>query len=288
VSDHLLNAASAGDVNADGFSDLIGAGRGQVRVWFGGSSPNPVPDLALARTYASVAGAGDVNGDGIDDFVVGAPNDVSGARVSVYLGGSSVDTFEDLYYVGSQPGAAIGVSVAGRGHVDGPGPADLIASAYWDPESIGYNKGRVPVIANSNPSIDTCPAQANGTACNDRNACTAGEVCGGGVCGGGTPVPLPAVGRLGLAGGESGTTISWTDLPGPYNVYRGMRSGGSPWAYNQTCHDPHITASSAADSENPPVGSMFFYLVTRVDACGESISGRDSVGQPIPNSSHCP
>jgi len=148
VNEHLMNAANAGDVNADGFSDLIGAGRGQVRVWFGGSFPNSVSDLTLARSYASVAGAGDVDGDGIDDFVVGSIYDIGG-RVSVYLGGSGVDTLEDLYYVGDDSGAAVGLCVAGGGHVDGPGPSDLITSAYWDPEAIGYNMGRVYVFANS-------------------------------------------------------------------------------------------------------------------------------------------
>jgi hypothetical protein len=33
--------------------------------------------------------------------------------------------------------------------VDGPGPADLIASAYWDPEAIGYDKGLVYVFGHS-------------------------------------------------------------------------------------------------------------------------------------------
>src|SRR5258706_6310378 len=33
--------------------------------------------------------------------------------------------------------------------MDGPGPADLIVSAYYDPEQIGYNRGRVDVFANS-------------------------------------------------------------------------------------------------------------------------------------------
>src|SRR5262245_43680919 len=149
--EHLMNAANAGDVNADGFSDLIGAEKDHVYVWFGGSSPNSVPDLTLDSTYASVAGAGDVNGDGIDDFVVGAPYVVGGGRVSVYFGGSAVDTLEDLYYVGDHYGEAIGVHVAGGGHVDDSGPPDLIASAYWDPEAIGYNKGLVYVFANSNP-----------------------------------------------------------------------------------------------------------------------------------------
>jgi hypothetical protein len=288
VNEHLMNAANAGDVNADGFSDLIGAGRGQVRVWFGGSSPNPVPDLTLTRSYASVAGGGDVNGDGIDDFVVGSTYDVGG-RVSVYFGGSGVDNLEDLHYVGDDSGAAIGLCVAGGGHVDGAGPSDLIASAYYDPEAIGYNMGRVYVFANSSSPTNSCIGQADGTGCNDGNSCTGGEVCGGGVCGGGAPVlPRAVNGSVRLARDGSATTIGWTDPPGPYSVYRGTRSGGSPWAYNQTCHDAHIDASSATDSESPSTGTMFFYLVARVDACGESISGQNSGGQPNPNASACP
>jgi hypothetical protein len=33
--------------------------------------------------------------------------------------------------------------------VDGPGPSDLITSAWFDPEQIGYNMGRVYVFENS-------------------------------------------------------------------------------------------------------------------------------------------
>src|SRR5262249_54009168 len=77
TNEHLQNAANAGDVNGDGFSDLIGAGKTQVRIWFGGSPPNSVPDVTLTVSYAIVACSWDVNLDGIDVFVVGAPNDVS-------------------------------------------------------------------------------------------------------------------------------------------------------------------------------------------------------------------
>ncbi|HKQ97838.1 MAG TPA: integrin alpha [Candidatus Polarisedimenticolia bacterium] len=260
VNERLLNAANAGDVNDDGFSDLIGAGKDHVSVWFGGSTPNAVADLTLARTYASVACAGDVDGDGIDDFVVGAQYDASGGsgRASIYFGGSGVDTVDDLHYDGVPGGGAIGLSVAGGGHVDGPGPADVIASAFFDPEAIGYNMGHVFVMANS------------------------------GACDGSAPLPGAVNGSVRLAGDGSGATITWSDAPGPFNVYRGSRTSGSPWNYNQTCHDSHVAASNTTDSENPLLGTVFFYLVTRVGACGESIPGQDSGGQSNPNPAPCP
>ena len=81
--------AGAGDVNADGYDDLIvGAYRyyddpevGLVSVFYGSADGlSVVPDWTATGTQANgrfgwaVAGAGDVNGDSIDDIVViGAP-----------------------------------------------------------------------------------------------------------------------------------------------------------------------------------------------------------------------
>ena len=167
ASERLMYAANAGDINADGFSDLVGAGRSQVRVWFGGATPNAVPDLTIGRTFATVAGAGDVNGDGVADFVVGAPYASNGAglagRVSLYYGSSAADTVEDHYYVPDQPGGNLGLCVAGGGRVDGAGPTDVIASATYDPEFIGYNQGRVYVFGNSfEPTVVPPPSPAVG------------------------------------------------------------------------------------------------------------------------------
>src|SRR5207249_4157804 len=134
-----------------------------------------------------------------------------------------------------------------------------------------------------------CTAQANGTACDDGNACTTGEVCGGGVCGGGVAATAPEVNDSVRVGeGGSSSAISWNDLPGTFNVYHGSRAPGGPWAYNQGCLAPSTSVMSASDSAIPPVSALFYYLVTRVDACGESIAGRDSDGRPIPNNLPCP
>ena len=54
-----------------------------------------------------------------------------------------------MSFTGDRSGRFLGQCVASGGHVDGSGPADLIISANEDPEQIGYNRGRVYVIANS-------------------------------------------------------------------------------------------------------------------------------------------
>ena len=94
------SVSSAGDVNGDGFADLIvGApaprrrrddGEGESYVVFGKASWAGTPSLDLATLDGtngfrligidaddfsghSVSSAGDVNGDGFDDVIVGAP-----------------------------------------------------------------------------------------------------------------------------------------------------------------------------------------------------------------------
>ena len=129
------------------------------------------------------------------------------------------------------------------------------------------------------------PPAPNGTTCDDANACTAGTTCTGGTCGGGTAVLPPPINDSVVFGADN-ATLSWDDAPGGYNVYRGLRT--NPWTYDQTCLQAHVAGSSVSDEDAPLPGQIFFYLVTRLDACGESTPGQDSSGATRPNPAPCP
>jgi hypothetical protein len=151
--------ATAGDVNGDGYADvIIGAdgahGAGAAYVFFGSSQGLHVtPDVTLLDPDgtagdsfgSSVACAGDVDGDGLADIVVGAMDARSGAGVAfVYLGNSAgISTTPNLVLTG--PAAATGTpyfgsSVSSAGDVNGDGYADVVigADGASDAEGAAY------------------------------------------------------------------------------------------------------------------------------------------------------
>jgi hypothetical protein len=155
------SVASAGDVNGDGYADLIlGAynydGQGKAFVFHGSASglkaspvltqanwiaTSPVPQ-AGAYFGRSVASAGDVNGDGFSDVVVGAhgydvPGLVDAGQICVYHGSpSGLSQAPDRVISGTQASAFLGFPVAGAGDVNGDGYSDIVAGAH------GYDNGQ--------------------------------------------------------------------------------------------------------------------------------------------------
>ena len=164
------SVSSAGDVNGDGFDDLlIGAngadasdngktGAGDSYVIFGGSSLPETIDLGNLGAGGitifgtdggdhgghSLSSAGDVNGDGFDDLLIGADiADASGNAKSdagesyVIFGGSSLPTTIDLANLGTagfvlfgaDAGDQSGQSVSSAGDVNGDGFGDLLIGA---------------------------------------------------------------------------------------------------------------------------------------------------------------
>jgi len=152
--------APAGDVNGDGYADLIvgaylndaaGEDAGRAYVYHGGPSADPVPDLILTGEAAAdrfgfcVATAGDVNGDGFADIIVGAPlhdgNGTDSGSVYIYLGGVTSDTVADFRLTGESAGDQFGASVASAGDVNGDDRDDLIVGAALN-DAGGTSAGR--------------------------------------------------------------------------------------------------------------------------------------------------
>ncbi len=140
------SVAGAGDVNGDGFADvLVGApgwGSGQVLAFYGSASgPSIAPSFTAkinktpAEFGSSVAGIGDINGDGISDIAIGAPrvdgNGTTGVgSVRVYYGGRMGLANAPAFSIGeTQTNALFGFSVAGAGDVNKDGVADFIVGA---------------------------------------------------------------------------------------------------------------------------------------------------------------
>jgi hypothetical protein len=142
--------AAAGDVNGDGYADvLVGApqyvngqdGEGAAFLFYGspgGLIATPAwsyeGDQDGAQFGTSVVSAGDLNGDGCSDIVVGAPlydNVVEDlGAVFVFLGSThGLSRAPNQVLDSGQPNSSFGYSVAPLGDVTGDGHDDIVVGA---------------------------------------------------------------------------------------------------------------------------------------------------------------
>lgn len=139
--------ASAGDVNGDGFGDVVigvpnANGERGIAMLYLGSSQGLGPEPAWAREGEQagelfgfgVAGVGDVNGDGWDDVFVGAPGhrekEGQRGRWEIFLGDASGLSREAHGSASGLDDAAwFGAAAAPAGDIDGDGCADFLVSA---------------------------------------------------------------------------------------------------------------------------------------------------------------
>ncbi|MCF0073617.1 FG-GAP-like repeat-containing protein [Dyadobacter sp. CY261] len=174
-----ISLALAGDVNGDGFSDVIaGANQfdqglvneGAAFVFYGSKSgiiPNKVSTLEINQANAmiasSVAGAGDVNGDGFGDVLVGAPfyeqGELDEGGVFVYLGSVNGPVNIPTIIQSNQANAHLGSSLGSAGDLNGDGYSDVLVGApHYD--KLHADQGLVNIHfgsalgVNANPSIE--------------------------------------------------------------------------------------------------------------------------------------
>lgn len=179
--------AGAGDVNGDGYDDLLvgapnttttGPGAGRAVLFLGAPSvPDGTPAWDspgvsfLARYGTSVAAAGDFNGDGYDDVTVGEPDhdrsaeEESVGRAHVHRGSASGPSLSAAPILeGDQPFGTFGASAA-AGDLNGDGFSDVIVGAPGEDAGEGPQQGRVIVVlGRPDPrppvAVATAPPQA--------------------------------------------------------------------------------------------------------------------------------
>ena len=171
------SVAAAGDVNGDGYSDVIvGAffydngqtDEGRAYVYHGSASGlaaaaawTTESDQAGAFFGWSVATAGDVNGDGYSDVVVGAIDYENGqsdeGRAFVYLGSASGLAASAAWTAESdQAGASFGYAVSTAGDVNGDGYSDVIVGDIWY-DSAQQDVGRAVIYLGSGLGLEASP-----------------------------------------------------------------------------------------------------------------------------------
>ena len=171
------SVAIAGDVNGDGYSDvvvgadgydLVGTGGGRAVLYLGtqggvltASTWSRASAQAGSEMGATVSGAGDVNADGYADVMVGSPGYDGGlsgqGRVDIHFGGpSGISATPSWSALGENADARFGEALDAAGDVDGDGYGDVVIAAPDDDDGSG-DRGKVYLYAGSSGGPDATP-----------------------------------------------------------------------------------------------------------------------------------
>jgi hypothetical protein len=257
-----IRASCAGDVNGDGYADVVIGDNmsGKAYLYLGSAAgPPSTPDLTLTAPSTapggsgfghSIVGAGDVNGDGYADLVVGAlgasvnATDDFAGKAYVYLGSAAgLATSPTVTLLGSEVRGAFGRWVSNAGDVNGDGYADVVIGADGENGADGAGSpGRAYVYLGSAAGLAASPAVTligpdGPGSWFGRCVAAAGDVNGDGYAD--IVIGADAGGRQ--PGGAAGTTVGWA------YVYLGNATG--------------VASSPAVTWTGPSEGSVFGRIV---------------------------
>jgi len=255
VNDYFgTSVSSAGDVNGDGYSDVIvgtddySTYRGRAYIFYGGSRMNNTPDIILtgvASYYhfgSTVSSAGDVNGDGYSDVIIGAYGYSFGiGRVLIFFGGSPMDYSADVIMAGDASDIYFGTAVSSAGDINGDGYSDMIVGAG----SYNSSTGSAFIYTGSDISVKPILMSVK-------------------------DVPNDQGGNVNLKWARSGYDVNGNDLITDYLVYRSYppSNGGYSWELVSTVPATKrsfytFTDATPSDSSSGGSGTMFYQIMAR-------------------------
>src|SRR6266850_691838 len=298
------SVAGAGDVNGDGFADvLVGAyqydngefDEGAAFLYYGSTTgPSPLPAWTFEPNQTgawfgySVASAGDVNGDGYADIIVGAPlyDDlvVDNGRAFVFLGSSTGLGLQPAWTAGiNQANARFGSAVASAGDVNGDGIKDVIVGAPLYDNGQNADEGRAFVFLGSFAGLSSTPNWSGGSGLFSSgfgtSVAAAGDVNGDGF--GDIIVGAPLYdfggffdeGRVFVYfGSASGPSLnpSWTADGNKGIAHFGQSVAGAGDVNGDGFSDVVVGAPRLGTSTNPAEGSVLVYYGGRNGLANQS------------------
>jgi len=274
-----MKAAPIGDVNGDGYDDLMYSFHGDeqptwaTRIAYGSAaglqagvawgSDGSAPPLRIA--------AGDVNGDGFEDLLTALPAFAVGTygEVSIRLGSAAGLGENPAWTVaGNQSAAGFGAYVAAKCEVNGDVKTDVCLGApnWTDHAALEgaifiYSEGR-DGDGDGVPDLGDC-APENASASSLPGEATA------------LRVRLAAEGTV-LEWAGASAAASYDVVSGPLDHV--LSYGGIQGA---ACLAGGLAALSTTDtSVNPATGDATYYLVRGSNVCGHGLYAAAALGQP--------
>jgi hypothetical protein len=127
TSNGTFTVIGLGDVNGDGFDDILAYTAGPSWIFFGGNPMDTIPDLGIYTPLWSGGAVGDVNADGYNDVLFRLHSDPpESSHAAVYFGSADMDTLEDVILEGILYPEISSAEHIAHGDINGDGISDIV------------------------------------------------------------------------------------------------------------------------------------------------------------------